>query len=370
MLLVATLLLAPILTLPGADAKVQTLYTHVFARGIDTSGSSWRPVNVTDVFYQEETVFAFANASFPTKTKFVWAWYDPSGSVYMTENATWQCRRVCDFYSTLPAKSDRKVGEWRMDLYADGVLLYSDRFKIMPNIFWAYSWTFDVVSLDVTHVRWVISVRSHREEWDEYSNSFPSYLQVSNFAAYDYDTSKPLFVLDYKEGSTTNVRVSFHSPKGYGYRFVLTFDIAKPLRAVWETSGRVYGLVWDWYGRYAIPQNVTVILPSGYEVVRFEGVAASWTRSIEAGRVAVSFSGTSPPDGPFSWTVVFRPVPKTTSTQSLSSTRAETVSVFSSDLSMILIGVVVGVVVTAGLFLGYRNLRKKTRISPNEQAPH
>jgi subtilase family serine protease len=120
-----------------AYATVTKVTQHVFAKGVDTTGPTWVPINLTNTFTQDDAyVYAFTDASY-SQTNFTWVWYEPSGAAYYTYSDSFGCDGTsCQFYDRLAVRGTdaaTKFGTWRMDLLADGELLYSDTFELVAQ---------------------------------------------------------------------------------------------------------------------------------------------------------------------------------------------------------------------------------------------
>jgi subtilase family serine protease len=120
-----------------AYASVTKVTQHVFAKGVDTSGPTWVPINLTNTFTQDDAyVYAFTEASY-SQTNFTWVWHEPSGAAYYTDSNSFGCDRTsCQLYDRLAVRGTdaaTKFGTWRMDLLADGKLLYSDTFELVAQ---------------------------------------------------------------------------------------------------------------------------------------------------------------------------------------------------------------------------------------------
>lgn len=132
------------LLFPSASGKIIQLYAHFFAREVDmTFPGEPKPIGITDTFTQaDDWVFAFIRATFTAGTTFQWSWYEPSGSRYASYSYSNtqepECaKQVCAFYNGIGFhgyRAERELGTWRIDVYADDALLYSDRFTIKPRM--------------------------------------------------------------------------------------------------------------------------------------------------------------------------------------------------------------------------------------------
>jgi ribosomal protein L40E len=337
-----------------ANAAVTQLIQHVFAKGIDKSGSSWKPINVTNIFTQEDGyIYAFTNAKF-SQTNFTWVWLEPSGLLYQRDSNNWSCRGTCQFYNYLTiagAAAVTKLGTWKMNLFADGKLLYSDTFELVAYVQEAYAYTFDLVAPMRAHVTLDATIHPYQGTWERFGPiNIARNTQASNFTAYEYGTNMTLGVIHTIDSSQDHVEVVFDTPRGDGYRFVLVFDVAGN---AFGTVGDNTFLNWNWNtGVNPIPMNVTVILPPDFTLMSVKGASDQKT-GIRAGRTVVSFSGTAPPNGGFYWTVTYGPVAKTSIAVASSSSSAS--SMPSMNVYLVgLIGILIAGVLVTVLLLGKR----------------
>jgi hypothetical protein len=350
--------------LPNAHAKVTALSQHVFAKGIDKSGSRWKPINVTDTFTQvDDYVYAFTSASF-SSTNFTWRWHDPSGAVLNTDFQIFDCGgKTCEFYDRLPIRgkdAQVKLGMWKMDLLADGVVLYSDPFKLTGYVSNELAWNFDVYNPMRAHVNLTVTVHPEAGTWSDYWTGLQD--KVGNFSAHEFGSNKSLLVSlssstwpDYP----TKVDVIFDSPQGDGYKFTISFDLASGFGA----TANGYSLSWNWGTDFTTrPGKVTIILPPGFKLGSVRGDPKNYTTAQENGRASVSFAGTAPPYGVFSWIVLYQEIPASATLSSSSMTPSPTsVSATQPSLSA-LVGVVVGLIALAalaGLFIRRRTQRQR-----------
>lgn len=355
MLLFAVLLLA--ITFPEVHATVISVSRHVFAKGIDKSQNHWQPVNATDTFTQEDNyVYAFTMGSW-SKTNFTWIWHDPSGSIYRTFSDVFDEGSSSEFYARIAirgADAAAKLGTWRMDLLGDGKMVYSDTFNLVSYVVEEDSWTFDVNAPMHAKVNFTITIHPYNEEWKDYSINIDQDAHASNFAAFEYGTNKALRVSQSTGNSTIKVRVVFDTPKADGYKFIISFDVGAGTE--FGTIGANTFLNWNWNTNEANPRpiNVTVILPASFTLVSVEG-ASGYQSSTIADRAIVSFSGTAPPNGAFSWTVTYAALAKSTTSIAPTTQSTSTSGVESVNLLFIVAAIIVG----AGVVIAMVFFRRK-----------
>src|SRR5208337_2849260 len=152
----------------------------------------------------------------------------------------------------------------RMDLFADGLPVYSDVFQLVPYVEEAYSWIFNLILPTHAVVILTITIHPYGLDWKDDSIYLNYNGRASNILAYDYGTNEPLGVVLTPQNGQTWVRVMFSRPEGNGYRFILSFD----LDGDFGTIGGDTFLQWS-FNAFAnpIPMNVTVILPSSFSLV-------------------------------------------------------------------------------------------------------
>ena len=292
-----------------ANAAVTQVKQHVFAQGINKSGRNWTPINVTNTFTQDDAyVYAFTDASF-SQTNFTWVWYDPGGALYQTHSENWGCGGIsCQFYDGLAvAGTDAatKFGTWRMDLLADGKLLYSDKFTIAAVIHEDFNWTINIYRNDTVAVELDETVHPLGQQWTERGFDTDSSLGLTNFAAHD-SRGRTLLVTVKTTGSRIAFTVLFPETETSDYAYTLTYNV---LSAVSAASNGQKVLGWGWCtGVYPLPQNVTVYLPQNYELVEVQNVPTNTVQtSTMNGDQVVKFSGVAPSGNPgcFNWRLVY-----------------------------------------------------------------
>lgn len=346
------------LALPITFGKVTKVEQHVFAKGIDKSTENWKPVNVTNSFSQDDQyAYAFTEA-FYSRTNFTWQWYEPDGKLYRTASAVFDCGgNSCPFYDRISIQgSDAadKIGTWRMDLLADGAVLYSDDFTLSSVIVEQLAWVFDVNSPRHANVNMTVTIQPHGEKLNDYTFSIGA--QVGNFNAFEYGTQTILGVETSKEGSLTKVTVVFHAAQGVGYRFTVSFGLASEFGKM----GNATFLMWTWNtGSHPRPENVTVILPAGFDMVSLEGDPKNFSTNVEMKRTAISFSGVAQPYGSFHWIITYGPLRQTSPTTTASTT-APTLSIGGQQSLLMLASAIGGLaVILVAVLLIKRQIRHR-----------
>ncbi|MGA8904624.1 MAG: hypothetical protein WB661_06410 [Candidatus Bathyarchaeia archaeon] len=338
---VAFTLIADQAVLP-VSAPVTQMRLHVFAKGM-TSGNGptvyanytayGSPINVTNTFTQGDAyVYTIAFATF-SATNFTWIWYDPTGAVYETDRLYAICGAasgaLCTLYDRIAiAGTDAvtKLGTWRMTLFADRSILYSDSFQLISYTEEDDSWTFNVTASMHAHVSLDVTIHPYNGTRTAYLFSIPENDLTGNYSAYEYRTNKPLRVIHNVAGSKDKATVVFGAPKGDGYRFTATFDLAGAFRHAGFSPESPLILEWYWGSPYPIPMKVIVILPAFFQLGGVVGNYGDFRTTTLDNRTAVFFSGISPPNGRFHWIVTYAPVeqPSTLSTTSVVHTENKT----------------------------------------------
>ena len=298
------------------SASPVTVHEHYFAKSIVVQAANWRPANVSSSFTQDDAyVYAYTNASFAV-SNFTWKWYDPSGALYTSWNETHTCEtRFCRFYTYMELAnhtSADRIGKWRMDLLADGVLLYSDHFTLLPVIEEENYWYFDLYSNQPqsgplrAHVNLTVTIHPDNVTWSGYSVRMP---YAANITAYEFGTNRPLQVVTRNDSS---VIVEFGAQRRDGYKFTMSFDLASGFEShTDQLSDRYYrdfNLTWyEYVGVHPVPQDFTVVLPSGCTLVHVMAPANYTTELIRSeNRHFVSFNMTAPPDQVSVWSILFQ----------------------------------------------------------------
>jgi hypothetical protein len=182
----------------------------------------------------------------------------------------------------------------------------------------------DTIKMEVDYVLFpAIAYRS----WTDYAPP-----GSRNITALDFSSKKTLQIkTENAGGGWTSVLILFNKDEYKGYEFSLSYTFEPNS---WNGGGTGYPHFFHWkYGNFTettvgtkethfftCPQNITVVLPSGYVVDRaVEGQSTSaiplnLQTAEEAGRVVCKFSGVAPKQGYFEWYVFYKQTSQQTST--------------------------------------------------------
>lgn len=224
------------------------------------------------------------------------------------------------------------------------------------------SWIFDINDTSNpfhAYVNLTVTIHPHNELWQNYTFDIAA-LIGRGFSAYEFGTNKRLLVTTQElTDVTTEVDIAFDSGKGDGYRFTLSFELAGTFGKV-DTDNSLF-LTWTWSnGIHPRPEEVTVILPQGFDFVRVEGgLSGNYTLGNLLNRTTVSFRGIAQPNDAFHWVVFYRQPPQTTT--SIPSTSTSSSGAVVSAQSYWIIPVIgIAVVVILGFFIARTRSKKSS----------
>ena len=306
-LLVIIMVLGVIIPVNGAVAI--TVQDHGFAKkAVFTRNGNLAVFNRTSTFTQDDArVFAFVKATFYS-ANLTFNWYDPTGQLFLVDGWTAQCvTSPCDMYSSLQISgAAARLGLWRVDFLADGTLIYSDYFSLVPIITQYNYWSFNVTRSSPPRVHGFLEVTIHPNNltWRYYRVYMP---YATNVTAYEPPTNHPLQVTAFNDSS---VVVDFGAPRSDGYMFILAFDLAYGLELL--GSGN-FALTWKEFpwerfnDVHLVPEMFNVSLPQGatfLDAVGYNAMALSYTARNES-RLMLSFTRNETFQ-PFGWTILYR----------------------------------------------------------------
>jgi hypothetical protein len=344
-------------TLPIVAANVIVL-EHGFAKAIaPISGvkhpiqwdgtvywKGWMPVNRTNSFSQDDyRVYAYTYANFTGAStayaNLTWIWYEPGGAIYLRDHGAVACWHnvipfnYCQFnraISIAGSYAARLIGTWRVDFYADGVLLYSDSFVIHSVVTEQDSFNINLPRPfpRATVVNATIIIHPDNSSRSEYVAHTAWY--AVNFTAFDPERKRALQLQFNPRGDS--LIVDFGGWRYDGYEFNIGFNFSS--NAVTRTNSN-YTLTWRVdNGVNPIPQNFTITLPPGYNMLGLVGVA-NYTQEVIGGRRTVSFTITTAPYGRLTWALTYGQIlPKIATT-----TQTTPVTKVAQPVQMILSGV-------------------------------
>lgn len=321
-----------------------TIQDHGFAKkAVFTPNGHLAVFNRTSTFTQDDArVFAFVKATFYS-ANLTWNWYDPTGQLFHKDAWTAQCvTSPCDTESSLQisgGSAAARLGLWRVDFLADGTLIYSDYFSLIPIITQYNYWNFNVVQSSPPRVHGFLEVTIHPNNltWRYYRVYMP---YATNVTAYERSTNQPLQVTAFND---SRVVIDFGTPRSEGYMFILTFDLAYGLQAIGSGS---FALTWSEYtwerfgDVHLVPERFSVSLPLGaafLDVIGYNAMALSYTARNSSG-VMLDFTRNETYQ-PFGWTVLYRDLSRASASNqlgvgSLVSIRLPVLPLTLSDLSV------------------------------------
>ena len=309
--LVIVMLLGEIVFVNGAVAI--TIQDHGFAKEVveESRNGNLAIFNRTSTFTQDDAqVFAFVKATFYT-VNVTWNWYDPIGELVRVDGWTAECiSSPCDLESSLQISGGwaaSRVGLWRVDFLADGTLIFSDYFSLIPIITQSNYWNFNVTQSSPPRIHGSLEVTLHPNNltW-RYYRLYMGY--ATNVTAYEPSTNHPLQVTAFND---SRVIIDFGAPKSDGYVFILKFDLTYGLEALGSGS---FAFTWKEYpwerfnDVHLVPQRFSVSLPQGatfLDVVGYNAVALSYTSRSSSNEVVLDFTRNETSQS-FGWTVLYR----------------------------------------------------------------
>jgi len=310
----------------GSYAAV-LVYDHGFTKQVTWIGRGNALINKTSYFTQDDSqIVAYAKAAF-YNASFTWQFYDPNGQLYSNTTQEQNCNVApCTIVNYFPLKNTPAAilfGQWKMNLLANGYLLYSDNFWITPIITQEDYWKFNVTQSAPARVHGELTVTIHPN-----NQTFSQPVQLSrgvrletfyqlympyaaNITAYESVSNRrlPVVILN-----GTNVYVDLGPQRPDGYTFVINFDLAYGVRPLNGWVGGTFAFTWidEPFDRsqtvYPIPETFNITLPEGTSVADLAGMnILVLDHKITGGHgLAISFTATVPPLQPFGWTLIYR----------------------------------------------------------------
>jgi hypothetical protein len=249
-----------------------------------------------------------------------------------------------------------------------------------------YEWVFDMSpwtrhSFSPQRSTWVtmmVKIHTLDDGWDSWSFTLPrpfGWSKETNrmwsyfFSAWTLDGSRtPLKVTAIWGEDEESVTVYFGARRGDGYKFAVKWFQENIPDIDLETG--ILTTEWSWKDDAAHLHIVHVWFPQGYALTKV--TAGNYTQEISEGRVYVTFSGASAPDGEFHWSVVA----KKTSSSSTSSRSLTTSSAIQKEPVPLMVGqtaltnaiVTIVVVAVVGSVI-YLDVRRRNRIRRSSSTP-
>lgn len=287
------------------------VYAHGFAKGMQHEpNGNVVPLNKTSSFTQDDKVYAYVTATL-TSANFTWAWYDPTGQLYLNQTTQAECViSPCTLAFELGYVPATKLGLWRLDLLANGYKLYSDYFTVTPVITQDNYWNFDVTQSAPSRVHGELTVTIHPDNatWSSYAEILPN---AVNLTAFEPVTNRSLAVATL---NNSRIIVDLGGPRSDGYTFVLGFDLPSELDAPAGWSAGIFEFTWHdfpWerpFPEHPLPESFSITLPPGASVIDVVGInALTLNETITGGeRLTISFRTMVPPEQPFGWSIIYR----------------------------------------------------------------
>ena len=284
---------------------------HGFAMGVSgTRNGNLILLNRTSTFTQDDPeIYAFVQATFYS-ANITWKWYEPSGQLYQSMSRSVDCvASPCEEFSSLWVQGTTVAttpGVWRLDLLADGQLIYSDYFRLVTVITEYDYWNFTVVKSFPPQINGSLRVVIHPSNvtWRYYQVYMP---YAANVTAYDYSTGQHLQVT---MSSGNPFVVDFGRSRPAGYSFVLKFNVPYQLA---DLGGGAYALVWREYpwervgDIHPIPESFTVQLPRNVtllDVAGYNSLDLVYNATDEP-HLSLGLAA-EPTHSPVGWTILYR----------------------------------------------------------------
>jgi hypothetical protein len=285
---------------------------HAFAEAYNyTHNGNIALTNRTSTFTQDNSyVYAYNQAQFYS-ANLTWNWYNPTDQLYESDSWVEQCTASpCSQIDGLRVSGTRAAaepGRWRLDFLADGFVIYSDYFTLIPIVTQFNYWNFTVVQSSPPRIQGSLRVviLPSNQTWSSYGIYMP---YASNVTAYDYSTNQSLRVAIEKYNLVT---VNFGGPRSAGYSFLIKFDIYPWLMQTLSPGNFAFAWREPPYERFddvhPVPETFTVNLPQGatlLDVVGYNAMNLNYSARLQAGLSLGLTSNVT--DQNFGWTVLYR----------------------------------------------------------------
>ena len=310
----------------GSYAAV-LVYDHGFTNQVTWVGRGNALINKTSYFTQDDQqIVAYAKTAF-YNASFTWQFYDPNGHLYSNTTEEQTCNVApCTIVNFFPLRNTPAAilfGEWRLNLLANGYLLYSDNFWITPIITQNDYWKFNVTQSAPARVHGELTVTIHPD-----NQTFSQPIQLSRGIRLDtfYQLSMPYAAnitaseavsnrrLSVVILNNTNVYVDLGPQRPDGYTFVINFDLVYGVRPLNGWVGGTFAFTWidEPFDRsltvYPVPETFNITLPEGTAFADLVGMnVLVLEHKLRGGHgLTISFAATVPPLQPFGWTLIYR----------------------------------------------------------------
>jgi len=208
-------------------------------------------------------------------------------------------------------------------LLANGYLVYSDAFWMMPVTTQEDYWNFNVTQSAPARVHGELKVILHpnNQTFSQpiqlnrgvrldsfYELSLP---YAANITAYEAVTNRRLSVVML---NGTNIYVDLGARVTDGYTFVINFDLIYGVYPLNGWGGGTFAFTWQdepfarSYAPYQVPEAFTITLPQGTAFADLVGMnVLSINQNVTGGHgLTITFTSTVPPQQLFGWTLIYR----------------------------------------------------------------
>ena len=310
----------------GSYAAV-IVYDHGFTKEITWVGRGNALVNKTSYFTQDDqVVIAYAQVAL-YNASLTWLFYDPNGNLYSNTTRVETCNSSpCTVVGYLPLSGTPAailIGKWKVDLLANGYLVYTDSFWVTPVLTQEDYWSFNVTQSAPARVHCELKVVLYptNQTFSQpiqlnrgvrldtfYQLSMP---YAANITAYEAVTNRRLSIVIL---NGTNIYVDLGPPPPAGYTFMINFDLVYGVYTLNGWGGGTFAFSWQdepfarSYTPYPVPETFTIKLPEGTEFADLVGMnVLSLDHNVTGGHgLTITFTATVPPLQVFGWTLIYR----------------------------------------------------------------
>jgi hypothetical protein len=285
------------------------VYEHGFAKKINQGRNAVRVDMTTDFTQDDEYVYSYVRAGFYS-ANLTWKWYDPEGELYQVTSYEKDCITIPCYYlqslSIARTPAAIRFGTWRMELLADGFLLYTDFFTLKPVITEDQTWFFNVQTPTTAQVNVTVRIHPQNSTWSSYRIPFRMPC-ATGITAREADTNRSITVT----GEGDNLAVDFGGGRSDGYEFVLSFNLDAGFKLLRKNY---VNLTWSEHnGIHPIPQRFVINLPLGAAPDRVVNSRNNYRlESNDASRTSISFNQTISPNQVFAFSITYLVPPPTT----------------------------------------------------------
>jgi len=210
-----------------------------------------------------------------------------------------------------------------MDLLANGYLIYSDNFWVIPVIAQEDYWYFNVTQSAPgrVHGKLTVTIHPNNQTFSQPAHlsrgvQLETFYQISmpyaaNITAYEAVSNQRLSVVIL---NGTNVYVDLGPRRPDGYTFVINFDLVYGLRTLNGWAGGTFAFTWqdEPFNRdltvYPIPETFNITLPEGTAFADLAGMnVLGLDHNLTGGHgLTITFRAMVQPLQAFGWTLIYR----------------------------------------------------------------